>query len=459
MKAIILIISLLMFSANIMAKDIGLKIVNENIKSIDVFAGIISMKNNYMSDDEIVAARESMGIVSIGRKIKPGKNVSISLKDVPKRKLYVIFGLIEGGGRTEVFRYNTSTMTEKMTITFEKINTLSPSNSLINIAQGLATVDAVGPYQSIGDVRFTGYFLMFNVVTESKSEVFLVTPSVSIDFNVSESQNYEVSDVILKTATFPFVSKKGDIVLKVPENPDVSYSEAVFPPGSSLFDLFGNKSFMYLTWKIVNTRKIMAKPAAKNFVELLSSCKEFEQKQLMDVFLRNFINSGNADFHLYFITEARRTDSIIVYETEYEPLDQLALLIDGDISHSSGNFRLTETQKEIYNITNVIKDINAIDLTPLLIWKVLTTQTIKNNVTDAGVMLDLYQFLGNFIQVPTLDDNALSINKPSYTISKVRESINNPEFLKNLEAKLNTEIPGTIPPAILESFIRKLQKK
>ena len=459
MKSLVAISLFIFLTGGLTAKDVGLKIINENIKSIEVFAGIISMKSNYLSDDELVAQKEALGIVSVGRKIKPGKNVSISLKDVPKRKLYVIFGLVEGGGRTEVLRYNTSTMTEKMTITFEKINLITPSNTFINIAQGLSTVNNVGPYQSIGDVRLTGYFILYNVVTEAKNEVYLLTPSVPIDFTVSESKNFEVSDAILKTATFPFTSRKGDIVVKVPENPDVPYVETVFPPYSKIFDFFGDKNFMYLTWRIVNTRKISAVPSVKDYYSIFTSCKEFEQKQLMDIFYRNFTKTDNAEFHLYFIKEATRTDSIIVYETETEQLDPLAQLLDGDISFPTGNFRLTENKKEIYSTTNVIKDINAVDLTPILMVKVLATGTFKNTVSDAGLMLDLYQYLGNYIQVPTLDENALSISKPSYTISKIREGVTNPDFMKSLEEKLNTEIVGPIPPAILESFVKKLEKK
>jgi len=441
------------------AKDIGIKIINETPKGVTVYAGIISLKNNYLEDNELVQSRETYGIVTVGRKINSGKNISITQRDVPKRKILILFGILDGGGRTEVFRFNTSETEEKITLTFEKPAVLIPSSSYLNVAKKFAETHDIGTYQSMGNVRIGGYFLMYNVATENKAEVYLFNPSIVTDMVVSDSSNSEVSDVILKTATFPFMDSKGNIVAKAPENSTEPYREVVFPPYTKMTEIFGDKPFMYLTWRTVYTRMITAKPAAKNNIELFNSCKDFEKKQMMDIFGRNFFINLSPDIHLYYIKSVSRTDSIILYNNHFEPLTEADQLSDNDIVTSGANYRPSGDRNVIYTGTNIVRNVSAVDLTPLLVYKIASQGTFKNTLNDAGDLLELYKYLGTYIQTPDLDEEALNMNKPAYTIAKIRENVNKPDFYATLETKLNTEIAGPIPTAILESLVRKLEKK
>jgi len=459
MKQLIFLLALSFVGVSAGAIDVGIKIINQNAKAVTVYAGVISPKINYLSDEEVIQQRESLGVISVGRKINAGKNISISQKELPKKKIFVLFGILDGGGRTEVFRFNTSTMSEKMTITFEKPEIFTPQLSYINIAKVLAQSNDLGAYQSLGDIRIVGYFLLYNITTEDKAQVYLVTPTISTEFLSTEPQTTMVSDVISKNATFPYISRKGELVIAVPENPTETYREAIIPPHGKLADFFGDKPYMFLTWRMANTRVITAKPASTNTIELFNSCNDFEKRQITDVFLRDFYNNFNPDFHLYYIKSVSRTDSVILYENKMEQLVETDEIMDGDIVASNGNFRPDGSQSILYSSINIVRNISAVDLTPLLVYKIVAEGTFKNTMVDAGNMLELYKYLSTYIQTPDLDEEALSVNKPSYTISKIRENIKKPDFYSALETKLNTEESGPIPPTILESLIRKLEKK
>ena len=124
MKKIIILSLILMVAASLNAKDISIRIVNQNDVPLTIMFGTISSKDNSYSDDEIVQLRSVLKIAAIGKPLAANKKTGISKTDLSGSSIIIVFGMYQGGGRTNIFRYRVKDIEAELDLTFEKVKTI-----------------------------------------------------------------------------------------------------------------------------------------------------------------------------------------------------------------------------------------------------------------------------------------------------------------------------------------------
>lgn len=102
-------------------------------------------------------------------------------------------------------------------------------------------------------------------------------------------------------------------------------------------------------------------------------------------------------------------------------------------------------KKTVYLKINVIGDIRAIDMTPILLYLYAKDCKSDNTYLSASNFMDVYNSLDGLVDLPDLDADALSMNNPAYTVSKIREVICAPQILSSIESKFTVSSSGLIP--------------
>jgi len=441
------------------SKDITVIVTNNNELSVTVFVGVISSNDNSNSDEELVQNRVALNIKSVGKALKPNKKATIIKNDLSGKQIIVAFGLIPGGGRTEVFRYRVKDIDEKLNVTLEQVKVIKVNNSYINIAESLKKTGNLGSLFPVGNTRVTGVFVFYNVKSEQFNDMLVAEPASGLEFIKTKPENNLVSDFLLKSATMPYMDAKGNMIRTLAAQPQVNVKEITLPGYEKVASIFGDKEFKYLTWKIVNNFSITAKSKLTGYLNLFNSCNETDKKAIISKFTTETIKKDSAEFHLYYIVSTQYTDTIEITESEISEVNETDILTENDLIAPKNTYRFTGTENVVYKNVQVISKVNAIDIT-FLLYYLFAKEGKFGNTEDAAVgCLDIYKLLGLFIELPALDEKALTITSPAYTISKFKEAIANQNILSAIEAKFTPDLEGDLPINVLQGAKTKIDLK
>lgn len=426
------------------AKDVSFQVVNNHDVAIKLFIGAISSKDNTYTDEELVQNRETMGIEATGRSIGGNKKTQISKNDLANNQLLVIFGLFEIGGRTELFRYRVKDIEGKFTVTFEGVKTYKPSLSYTNIVKQLMTTKDHGKCFSAGKTIMTGRFLSYNISSENYDGMYILSPVQGTEVTKTMSEDNEVSDLLLKESTLPFYGTNGKLSDKVPTETDAFYSEVSVAGYDKVLTLFGEKTYKFLTWQVFGSFNMEAKPKDSSFLNLYKSIKESERKYVLSQVLGG-IGQEKISYHLFYIISTHRIDSLVIINKDYDKLTETDQIAENDLVTPKGIFRLNGDESVIFTGTNLVKNVMAVDLTPLLYYTLITETKFSKTVSSAEQCMNLYKELSNFMELPALDGTATEVSDPLYTINQVKQYINDPKVLTTIESRLNKDAYVPIP--------------
>jgi hypothetical protein len=418
------------------AKDISFKIQNDCDFPITVFYGAISSSDNVWNDDEIVQKRVELKIMSVGRALAPSKKTQFNKSDLSGNSIVVLFGLINGGGRTAVYRYRVKDLGEVLDIAFEKIKVYKSNSSYINIAEGLKKTNNLGSYFLNTKNVIPGHFVFYNISAETQTEVFIADRIEEVEIKTSEKQNNTVSDLVVKTTVQPFMHPKGTLVRAVPPNDSVAYTEVTIPGLEKSAEIFADGTNKFLTWKVVGSGSVYVNYKDNNYFKLYSTSNVNDRAVIMNRFMKDVNETGSSPFHLYFITYVHRSDSLLLIDNGMRKLQDYELFEENDLITPNGNYRLDGNDKNIVAAANVINEVRGIDITPLLCYRTIVQDEFPATLTGAQNCIEIYKYLGGFIELPDLDDKTLSITNPTYTISRIKEVLSNPQILTSIETKI-----------------------
>lgn len=459
MKKNIILLLFLVAVSTLFAKDISIKVVNGNDFPITIFCGAISNKQNAYIDDEMVQYRKDLLITATGRPLAPGKKLQIDKKDLSGSNIIVVFGMSAGGGRTTIFRYRVKDLDKLLDITFDKIKIYKPNSSYNNIAEALKTTENLGSIIINTKNQVPGRFVYYNISSDTLGEVYVADRTIDVDIETTEKNDNSVSDLISKTAVPPFINNKGDIVRAIPPNTTETYTEVVIPGIDKSTDIF-NSNFKFLTWNIVGSRSINVKYKGNDYFRLYSTSNEADRTLIMKKYLKDLNDNGSSAYHLYFITSVHKTDTLTIIDENIRKIEEYEQLEENDLITPNGNFRLDGTSKTILQATNVINDVKAIDITPLLGYRAIVQGKFSNTLASAQNCVDVYKYIGGFVELPDLDDKTLSISvSPAYTLSKIKEVMSDPKILANIELKLISQTPFAISINAMKAAQVKIDMK
>jgi hypothetical protein len=460
MKKIIILSLFTMVVSWLYAKDISVRIINNNDVSLTVLYGIITNKDNAFSDDELVQKRTELKIASIGKALAPNKKTSFSKTDISGSSIVIVFGMYQGGGRTNIFRYRVKDIEGELEIIFEKVKTIKANSSLIKIAQGLKTTEDLGHfYSTTSNVQMAGCFIYYDISSDKVVDVYVAKPPEKIDLEISKKTDNKAYDLLLKTAIPPFMNVKGDIVSNIPANATETYTEVFIPGTDKQAELFGDNPVKFLTWSCTGSMTTTVKYKDNSYMPLYGSCNETDRNNIIQKFLKDLSSTGSSEYHLYFITSVHQTDILEILDNGMKKLEDYEQIIDNDLLTPNGNFRLDGNEKSVYKAINLINDVKAIDITPLLYYRSILQGRYSNTLESASNCVDVYKELSSFVELPTLDENTMSITSPAQTIAKIKEALSDPKILESIESKLHSITPFSISLTAVKLAQDKLGKK
>jgi hypothetical protein len=459
MKKIIILSLFLAVTASINAKDISIRIVNENDVPLTIMFGTISSKDNSYSDDEIVQLRSVLKIASLGKPLAPKKKTSFSKTDLPGGNIIIVYGSYQGGGRTNIFRYKVKDIEAELELTFEKIKTIKANNSYNIIAEGLKKSEDLGSFIQSSKNQIVGSFIFYNISADKLGEVYLADPPSHVEVEMTKKVNNLVYDIIFKTATAALMNNKGEIVRAVPPNATEAYNEVTIPGTEKSSEIFGDKDLKFLTWKCTGSMRTNVKYKDNSYMPLYGSCNVDERKYIVDKFMKDITDNGSSDYHLYFITSVHQTDNLEIIDNGMKKIEEFEQVVENDILTSTGNFRLNASDKSVFMASDIINDVKAIDITPLLYYRFILDVPHSNTLSSASNCVEIYKQLGSFVELPALEESIISITSPANTIAKIKEIMSNPKVLENIEAKLHSITPFSISLTAVKAAMAKMNKK
>lgn len=435
MKYLIVLIVFLLSATMINAKDVTIKIQNPNNIPVVPYVGLISAKDNEKSDDEIIQNKDALQIKNAGRALKPDKKTQVKKYDISTKMIIVVFGLYTGGGRTDVYRYKVRDLKGDIAVTFKEYTIYKPEPNYLFIAKMLDTLKCLGIYYQGSAGQSAGTFLFANLNAPEISKTILkAVPKTEMDFKKSKPVKTSVGDLIYKTATLPVRDLSGKILMK-PEKSQETYRDIYIPGLEKPEKLFGSNEFQFLTWYIVNSENIAVNLEGESFLNLFNFCDIREKSAIIDKFNKTIHPADTTEFHLFFLTSLSFTDTVRITGSDVRAIEPNELLEDYDVTTASGNFRFTGDETPLYTITNIFSNVVAVDITPLLYYIYIRDTKFPNTMDAAVNCLEAYKKLSGVVDLAVLDDDAMGISKPAYTISKVKEAVATQKVLEAIEAK------------------------
>jgi hypothetical protein len=456
MRQLFILMFLFMITTISVAKDIVIQVTNSNEIAVTVYFGAIGSKENYLSDQELVANREAKAIKSGGRPIKPGKTGQFGKKDLSGSDIIVIFGLFPGGGRTEVLRYRVKDIKAVLYVDFERVKITKSNSSYLNIAQALKSTNNLGASIPIGQHKITGTFMFFDINSTKFNDLVVAIPSFEFEFTKTKAADNSISDFLSREAAVPYMDSAGNLLNIKPSQTQKILKEVFIPGYEKVMASFGDNSYKYLTWNIISNYNKTAKNVNRSFFDLFNSCPEKDRQAILNNFNAQ-IKSDSIDLHLYFLETVQRADTVDIKDHILMRLGDTDQLLAGDLISPNANYRMTGEEKTIYFGINVVGDIKAIDVTLILYYLYAKLGKSDNSMLSATNFLEIYNSLNSFVELPELDDKAISISNPVYTISKIRELISDPKVQSKIEAKFTTGISGLNPVNALKVAITKFK--
>jgi len=459
MKKLLIISLFLTGITSLSAKDISVRIVNEFEVPITIMFGSISSKDNVYTDDEIVQKRVALNITAIGRAIAPNKKTQFNKTDLSGSSIAIIFGMCQGGGRTVVYRYRVKDLGEALDLTFENVKIIKSNNSYIKIAEGLKKTDNLGSYFLNTKDVIPGHFVFYNISAETQTEVYVADRIENVEIKTGEKVNNSVSDLLLKSSLPPFINTKGVIVKAVPPNDSVAYSELVIPGIDKSIDIFADNPNKYLTWNIKGSGNIAVNYKNNDYFHLYSTSNVNDRTVIMTRFMKDINETGTSPFHLFFITYAHRTDSMMLIDNGMRKLEDYELIEENDLITPNGNYRTDGRKKNVIVATNVINDVKGIDITPLLCYRAIVQDKFSPTIQSAQNCIEVYKYIDGFVELPDLDDKTLSVGSPAYTIAKIKEVMSAPQILNSIETKILSLAPTSLSIPAMKIAQQKINVK
>jgi hypothetical protein len=460
MKKNVIITLFLMVTASLLnAKDISVRIVNENDVALTVMFGSISSKDNSYSDDELVQLKSVLKIASMGKPLAPKKKTAFNKTDLSGSNIIIVYGAYQGGGRTNIFRYKVKDIETELDLTFEKVKTIKLNNSYNLIAENLKNTEDLGSFIQSNKKQLVGSFIFYNISADKLGEVYLTDPSSRVEVDLTKKVNNIAFDLISKTATAALMNNKGDIVRVVPANSTDAYNEVAIPGMDKSAEIFGDNGIKFLTWKCTGSMRTSVKYKDNSYTPLYGSCNVDERKYIVDKFTKDITNNGSSDYHLYFITSVHQTDNLEIIDNGMKKIEEFEQVIENDLLTANGNFRLDGNDKSVLKANDIINDVKAIDITPLLYYRFILDVQHSNTLTVASNCIDIYKELSSFVELPALGESILSITSPANTIAKIKEVMSDPKILESIETKLHSITPFSISLIAVKSAQDKMLKK
>lgn len=438
MKYLIVLMLLLLSATLTYSKDITIKIVNPNQIALTPYVGMIALKDNSKSDDEIIDGRQALQIKNAGRALAAGKKTQVAKYDVPGNQILIVFGIYSGGGRTEVYRFKIRDIKKDVTVSFKEYTIYKPEPNYLYIAKMLDSIHNLGAYYQASSSKIAGNFVFFDVSDETYQNVFLSEPKNPLTFAKTKAVTTTVGDLLYKNASYPVSDLSGKILLKPTEQSSGTFKELIIPGMEKKTEIFGAADFKFLNWKISNSSDISVKLNGETYLDLFNSCDQVEKNKILNKFKTTVNPNDSTEFHLFFISSVHHTDTIRITFNETRAIEPNEVLEDYDVTTPKGNFRFTGDEKTIYSITNVISNVIATDVTPLLYYLYIRDNKFPPTAESAINCLEAYKKIDGFFDLPDLDDKAMEMTVPAYTINKVKEIVVTANVLSAIENKCAT---------------------
>jgi hypothetical protein len=438
------------------AKDVSIKVANENKMSMNLWIGSIPSKSNYYSDDEIVQLHDQLKITPYRRKLSAGRKVQINQKGLSNNHILILYGVFEGGSRTAVKRFYVKELENRFTITFEEIKVYRPNRSYVNIIRELSKTDDLAEGFPISNTDMIGMFLLYDVNSEDYHNVYVMKPSIQLKVEDSDVQSNEVSDFIHKDAKTAYMSLDGKIVRNIPEETEDVYTEIAFPGYSERDKLFGDQDFRFLTWRITNTHNKEVTLGKTQFTPLYNSCSDADKNTVYRKYMSQVNKDVEANYHLFYVSSIRSSDKIEIVSRGYDAIKDYEELLDEDIKTSNGAYRLNDQEEVMVSHENMTSYVKCHDITPLMYYIVAKNGNFDETEFEADNLSSLYESLGNYLELPELDADAISLSDPGYTISTIKNNLSAPEILQKIEEKLKQDLPVPIPSKAVMSADKKM---
>ncbi len=433
---------------NSLAKDITIKVKNGNRASLVLYAGTISPKDNIYNDNETVFMREQLQIKKTGRPIRPLKKGQTTLRDLSNGDILIVFGLYEGGGRTEVWRYRVKDIERVLSLTIEKIHLYRPAKYYIHIVRDLIKTGNAGAAVEVGNESLSGVFVYYNVTKAEPDTVFVLNPKTEVAVTEGEKSDNSFEGFVRFDAGLPYMCDS-QLYKVFPEDQIIPCQLVEFAGYKELSKTF-QSGFKFLSWNINGSQHIEMNSSDIDFMSVLNSTDPVMRKQILSHYARDIHRYSNSKYHLFMISSMQKTDLYSIVDHKFRSIQDTTYLLDGDLLTGKGNKRLNGTTDTIFRKTNFIGHIQAIDITPLLYYLVARYEPFMPEPFDAGNCLQLYEVLGTVIELPACNEDALSLTDPKYTIEQVKKQLNDPEVEKKLNEVLKESITGPIPYIVID---------
>lgn len=434
-KYLVLFLTLLLSSQISSARQITLKITNENEIDMKFWYGFIDRDLNYYGDGELVSQRTQLGFVEYNKSLRAGRKASINQFDLKGGKIMVLFGIFEGGGHSEVKRFSTNDLKDdKLEVIFSEIDVNKLSKSYIKVVREMQKIGNVGEYLDLEDIPFMGcFFSINNYIDDADKGVKILIPSTNSEINKKTLFSDTLTGFFSSNAKIPLIDMNGVLYPTAPEGQDdLDLKEVVFPASPKLPELFGDQKFKFIRWIIFNSGLVSSEVKNNDYVSHFMSASLSDKKKVLDPFYNDFITNEFTNFKLYFIVSSYHTDSVYVEEVKIKKIEDSQELKDHDVVAPDGNYKLSQDYKNICSFYNVVKDIKAIDASGLMYYAVAKDYSFPNTLDGAETILSIYDYLKNNIGFPELDDKANSLTNPDYTISYVKNILGMEENIKKI---------------------------
>ncbi|MEA3496667.1 MAG: hypothetical protein U9R42_11590 [Bacteroidota bacterium] len=456
MKKIILLSLLIGIFGSLYSKDISIKINNENEFDVQLFVGTIAFEDNEYSNDNIVKQRKKLNIESSGRRpIKKGRSKNVSLRELNRNDVIIVFGLFEGGGRTEVYRYLVKDVSDVIYITFKTVKLYRPRGSYYPFVNRLKKTNDIDSTTSITNTEITGCFVFYNVSKFNKDEVHIFRPTIKTDIEKTSHSIEPITIPIKKNASLPFLCGN-KLVNRLPEETDVTCREVKFTGYEKIVENFGENPLQFITLNFINSQQLVVKHKGSTYLDLFNSCEKSDKDKIMNKFKKCIDERNNYSFHLYYISSIHLIDSITLIEQTIKKIKEEELLIDNDIVSKKGCFRATGKTKVLLSEANHVKDIMSIDITPILYFNVAKQGSFKPTYYEASNYLEIYRKIGAFIELPALDEEIRIISDPANTIEKLKELFNDPKIFETISKRICSGIADPLPLNVISAASDKL---
>lgn len=443
MKKIITIVAFLIGSSilfQVHAKVISIRVANKNNHKVELWYGITDIDNNYLSDEELVAQREDIGLQAYRKPLKAKRKGMINNFELKGKGLLVIFGLHEGGGRTDVYRYYSNKIKgDRVEVTFEEIPAIRLSRNYFKFARTLQKHNFLGVYAEIGRSEFVGHYYISNMRADRNTEYSILHTDYKVVVEESEKWSDTISGYFWKDATLPFIDKNGKLYPKAPE--DISTHEVDFLWASSLPSFFKGEETRYFKMTLSDGHSISVHPEEYKYVDMFQHVEKDIYRRIVKGFYNEMVEEGYSNYQLFYVRKAYIVDQAILETSELIDVDETDKLTKYDLMGFNGNKRLSGDLVFVDSLIHVATAFEMVDATVLLYYSVAKDVEIYNAEDECETLLNMYDFIGQIIALPELSEDIRDMIDPLATVQQIQKTLADPVNLETLAKYIETTDP------------------